>query len=500
MSPKFIFRENPQLFEINTAAWLFELSRKLGKTIRLGDVPSEEWDRLKDLGMDFVWLMGVWHRSQEGRKVALNSDDFRALFKEIYPDCTDEDIIGSCYSLSSFAPDPLIGTWQDIDYAHEALNQRGIGLILDFVPNHTGVDHHWLAEHPEYYVQVTESDYLKDNINYFPVKYHGRTLYIAHGRDPNFPSWTDTAQLNYFNPETRLAMIQRIREISRHCEGIRCDMAMLVLNDIFQKIWGWTNRSPVYPQPVEEFWIQVVREVPDLVYIAEAYWDTENTLQKLGFDFVYDKRLYDRLRDNPPQEVYRHLQADIEYQKKLVRFIENHDELRNIIVFGPHKALAAATLFSALPGMKLYFQGQMEGKQIRLPLQIRQSRQELVDLQIKTFYDKLLSVVNGDIFHSGSWKLMEVFPYEDVTSKNVIAYTWKLGDALALVMVNLSNQPSGGRITFQDAVSELTDYQLIEKLEGSSFQQSGKLMAHPGLIIKLSGYQSQIWEIRAANI
>ena len=155
MPKKFLLRKNPELFEINTAAWLFELSQKLGKPYCSADVPSEEWDNLKALGMDLVWLMGVWNRSQEGRKLNLNSKEFRAFFETVLPTCSVEDIIGSCFSISSYGPDPLVGTWEDLAHARDELHKRGMGLILDFVPNHTGMDHHWITEHPEYYIQGT---------------------------------------------------------------------------------------------------------------------------------------------------------------------------------------------------------------------------------------------------------------------------------------------------------------------------------------------------------
>jgi hypothetical protein len=498
MSDKFSFRKNPLLFEINTAAWLFELSQKLGRTIKLGNVPPVEWDNLNAKGIDLVWLMGVWNRSQEGRQLNLNSKESRAYFETILPSCSTEDIIGSCYSISSYGPDPLIGTWEDLDRARDELHQRGIGLILDFVPNHTGMDHHWITEHPEYYIQGTASDYKKDQEAFFVANNEGRRLFIAHGRDPNFPPWMDTAQLNYFNPETRLAMIERIKTISRYCDGIRCDMAMLVFNDIFQRVWGWTNRDSFYKMPAREFWDQAIQEVPNLIYIAEAYWDTEWRLQQLGFDFVYDKRLYDRMKSGHPHDVYLHLTAGIDYQEKLVRFIENHDELRSLTAFGRSKVKAVAALFSTLPGMRLFFQGQLEGKQIRLPVQIRQSRPEALDPEIKSFYDRLLPLVGEEIFHTGTWQLKQLLPDCEDNFQNLIAYTWKLGDSLRLITVNLSQHPSCGRLTFQDDFVELQSYSFTDKLSGETFTQPGTLLVHPGLTIKLSGYQAQIWEISKA--
>ena len=499
MSNKYLPRANPRLYEINTAAWLFELSRKAGKPVLLGDVPSSEWDRLKALGMDYVWLMGVWQRSEEGRKVSLNGSEFQTLFQTVLPGCTEEDIIGSCYSISSGEPDPLVGTWADLDYTRNELHKRNMGLILDFIPNHRGIGHHWLSEHPEYFIQGREEDYRRYSDAFFPVDYQGKTLYIAHGRDPNFGPWTDTSQLNYFNPDTRRAMIDRLKQIALHCDGVRCDMAMLVLNDVFQKTWGWANRDPYYPPPSEEFWAEAVRQVPDLIYIAEAYWDTEWTLQQLGFDYAYDKRLYDRLRNSSPHEIYLHLTAGLDFQSKLVRFIENHDEQRSLEAFGPEKVKPAAVLFSGLPGMKLYFHGQLEGRRIHMPLQIRQTRPEAEDPDITAFYRNLLSIVNSDIFHSGAWRLKEAFIDSDKTAENLLAYLWKLADRLALVIVNLTPEPSLARICFADDVDESLNYSLTDRFSDESFIRHGKLMAHPGLRFKLAGYQSQVFDIVPAG-
>ncbi len=495
MTGKFKFRNHPLLFEINTASWLFDLSDQLGKTVHLGDVPSHEWDKIKSMGMDFVWLMGIWNRSQESRRICLSSQELCTQFEKVLPAYSAEDIIGSCYSINSYKPDPLIGNWVDLDRARTELNKRGIGLILDFIPNHTGIDHHWVFEHPEYYIQGTQADYLKDKKAFFTVKAREKTLYIAHGRDPYFPPWTDTAQLNYFNPAVRSAMVDNIKEISLHCDGLRCDMAMLALNDVFMRMWGWTNPDNQFQMPHDEFWSQVLTEVPGLVYLAEAYWDTEWTLQQLGFDFVYDKRLYDRLKSGLPHDVFLHLKADLAYQVKLLRFIENHDEPRSLITFGKGLLPANAALFAGLPGLKLFFQGQMEGRQIRLPIQIRRSKEEKIDTAVSALYSSLLSVINEDICHSGTWRLKEVFSHTDQTNDNLIAYLWKLGGEIRLTVVNLANKTSRGRVCFQDDVNEEVDYNLEEFFSGLSLRENGQIMAHPGLIFELSGGQAQIYKI-----
>jgi hypothetical protein len=247
--------------------------------------------------------------------------------------------------------------------------------------------------------------------------------------------------------------------------------------------------------PAQEFWTQATTQVPHLIYIAEAYWDTEWSLQQLGFDFVYDKKLYDRVRYSHPHDVFLHLTAGLDYQQKLVRFIENHDELRSVSAMGQGKAMAAAVLFSTLPGLKLFFHGQMEGKKIRLPLQIRRAKPEPVDPEINAFYGKLLPLVNEEIFHAGSFKLKTIFSNRDDTSTNLIAYTWSLGKAFRLVVVNLSQFPSCGRIPIQDGLSESQTYLLTDRLSRQSSTQSGKLLAHPGMSFDLKGYQTQVWQI-----
>ena len=149
-------------------------------------------------------------------------------------------------------------------------------------------------------------------------------------------------QLNGFDPGLRRASIRTVLAIAGQCDGIRCDMAMLLLNKIFEGTWG--RRAGQRPEA--EYWTEIIPTVreshPDFLFIAEAYWDREWELQQLGFDYCYDKRLYDRLELGDPQSVRLHLGADPAYQAKLVRFIENHDEPRAAAIFswGEEEAVA----------------------------------------------------------------------------------------------------------------------------------------------------------------
>ena len=191
---------------------------------------------------------------------------------------------------------------------------------------------------------------------------------IACGRDPNFPPWRDVAQLNYFNPDTRLAMAGELRTIAAHCDGVRCDMAMLVLNDVFERTWRDVLRDR-WTAPDDEFWPETIRGLPKLLFLAEVYWDLEWTLQQQGFHYTYDKRLLDRLRGSTADDVRGHLRAEPDYSERMARFLENHDEPRSAASLA-HRLPAAAAIFATLPGMRFYFDGQIEGRSIRTPVQL----------------------------------------------------------------------------------------------------------------------------------
>ena len=498
-------KENPCLYEVNTAAWLSELSRMHGKRFTIGSVPDNEWDGLSELGFDYVWLMGIWKRSKEGIRIFRQTPEwppFRQYLDTVFPGWNEHDFIGSPYSIASYEPDPLIGTWDDIQKARAALHKRNMGLVLDFVPNHVAPDHPWISEHPDYFFITNRSAREQDPSLYSKIMMGGKIQYIARGRDPNFPPWSDTAQLNYFNPAMREAMVSELSKIAGYSDGLRCDMAMLVLGDIFDRDWrdlagstGARGKVSIQKMPGVEFWEQARTAVPGKVLMAEAYWNTESRLLELGFDYVYDKTLYDRLRNSSAHDIKLHLCADAAYQKKLVRFIENHDEPRSLEAFGPNKFRAAATLFSTLPGMKLYHNGQLEGRKIKLPVQLGRGPDEKPDRATRTFYGRLLSIISQDVFHDGQWKLEDAFPFADDSYQNLVAYTWKSANHLKLVAINLGDGLSQGRVLLKDEFDNDADYIFADELNGQNYRRRGSDLINTGLHVILEGYQSQIFEI-----
>jgi hypothetical protein len=123
-------------------------------------------------------------------------------------------------------------------------------------------------------------------------------------------------------------------------------------------------------------------------------------MQQQGFDLCYDKRLYDRLAHDGAESVRAHLQADAGYQERLIRFIENHDEPRAAATFGAEQARAAAVVSSTLQGARLYHDGQLEGRQVRIPVFLGRGPDESPDNGLRGFYERLLrAVADADLRH-----------------------------------------------------------------------------------------------------
>src|SRR5277367_6388527 len=308
----------PTVYEINTWAWLSDLSRKYGKTLDLSSVPSQEWDAIAAYGFDAVWLMGVWERSPAGIAIANRNEGLLEDFRRALPDFSPADNVGSPYSIRRYIVDPHLGGPEGLAVARAELSKRGMKLLLDFVPNHLAPDHPWVSEHPEYFICGNSEDFGNDPSSYIEVG--GK--FCACGRDPFFPAWPDVLQLNAFEPGLRQAVLETVSSIAQQCDGVRCDMAMLMLNAIFERTWG----TRVGPPPATEYWVDLISAIksshPGFLFIAEAYWDLEWELQQQGFDFCYDKKLYDRLEHSNAESIRLHLSADPAYQNKLLLFIE----------------------------------------------------------------------------------------------------------------------------------------------------------------------------------
>jgi hypothetical protein len=475
---------NPQpiIYEINTWAWLHDLAGKYGRSVTLATVPEKEWEAVASLGVDLLWLMGVWERSPKGMRIAGSLRGLQEEYALVLPDVLPEDVVGSPYSVHRYEVDERLGGAAGLACARDTLSAKGIGLILDFVPNHVAADHPWVSEHPEYFIQGSGEDLVRAPYDFFVSD----GCIIACGRDPFFPPWTDTAQLNSFHPELRKAALDSLLKIASLCDGVRCDMAMLSINSVFEKTWGKKAGAP----PELEFWDELIPAVrlrhPRFLFMAEAYWDLEWELQQQGFDYCYDKRLYDRLVQGTAESVRLHLSAGVDFQRKLIRFIENHDEPRAASVFPGSRHRASAVVMATLPGAKLLHDGQCEGREIRLPVQLGRRPEERVDPELAVFYRTLLRIARSSAFREGEWRLCEIAGWPDnSTMRNLLAWCRRSGEERFLVVVNVSDQESQGLVRLPWMDLDGRSWILRDALNGAEYERDGREMLDPGLFVNL---------------
>jgi hypothetical protein len=484
-----VWSKYPTLYEINTWVWLTELRQKYGNATNLASIPSAEWDTIADYGFEAVWLMGVWERSPEGIAIANRNPGLLDDFRRALPDFRPEDNVGSPYCIRRYVVDQHLGGPQGLATARRELRNRGMKLMLDFVPNHVAPDHPWALEHPDYFIRGNAGDLRNDPSSYREV----RGTVFACGRDPYFPAWPDVLQLNAFAAGLRRNVIETVSSIAGQCDGIRCDMAMLLLNSIFERTWG--NRAGT--KPATEYWVDVIsaikREHPGFLFMAEAYWDLEWELQQKGFDFCYDKKLYDRLEHSDAESVRLHLCAAADYQDKLVRFIENHDEPRAAATFLPAKERVVALITVSLPGAKLIHEGQLEGRRVKLPVFLGRRPNEPAQKDLQEFYSKLLETVTQPVFLHGQWTLCTRTGWPDnMSCQNLLAWTWVQAGEQYLIAVNFSDSAVQARIQVPWA-GKGGRWRLVDALSGATYERDGNEMLSPGLYAELGPWNCNLF-------
>lgn len=482
-------RTNPHILEINTRAWLKRLEREQGRALTLAEIPQQRWQDLKNAGFDAVWLMGVWKQSPKAGEIARQHEEIRTAVAKAVPDYKPEDITASPYAVYEYQVDPALGGDDALKALRKALNDMGITLFLDFVGNHTAIDSPTVNSNPDLYINTGALEPWAHRDWFFK---NDNGVYIAYGRDPYFAPWTDTAQLNYFNPDTKKFMLDNLLHVASLCDGVRCDMAMLSLNKVHRDTW-WEFIGGALPK--EEFWtsaLEAVRERhPDFTFIAEVYWGLEWEIQQLGFDYTYDKVLYDRLRFSNPENIKAHLGAEHLYQMRSIRFTANHDEEESLKAFGREKSLAASTIIATLPGARMFHLFQLMGRPQRVPIQYTNDLFE-EDAEVRAYYDKMLAVASQPAFHGGQWTLTDVGPVagDPNSCRNVLAWTWKQMNTAKTVIINYS--PDATQCHWQPRAASSPDNKLTEEFSGQELPLTYDVR-QKGLDLALKAFESRIF-------
>ena len=486
----------PALFQINTRVRLSELAATLSRPATLDDVPDAELDPLADDGFDVVWFLGVWQTGQAARRVSLANPEWQAEYRRVLPDYRDADVTGSPFAVRDYRVHADFGGDAALARLRERLAQRGLRLMLDFVPNHVAPDHGWVDEHPDFFVEGTEAQLTAEPWNYTRIQTTAGSRILAYGRDPYFAGWPDTLQLNYGNPALQDALIAELLRMSQQCDGVRCDMAMLVLPEVFERTWG-IRTSPFWPRATAA--VRAAR--PAFLFMAEVYWDLEWTLQQQGFDFTYDKRLYDRLEHRAARPVREHLLAGLDFQDRLARFLENHDEPRAAATFpaNVHRAAAVVTFLS--PGLRFFHQGQREGKRVRIPMHLGRGPVEQPDADIAVFYGRLLDCLEDEAFRNGQWQQLgarQAWSGND-TDDGFIVFAWSgPDDRRRLVVVNYGATQGQCYVGLPWADLPGRTWRLIDRLGVAVYDREGSDLEAHGLYLDMPAWGYHAFEVLTA--
>jgi len=489
-------RKNPLLLQINTRILLTELSRKMKRNATLDDIPDDEILTWANTGFDWIYLLSVWQTGKTGRQISRANHQWRKEFEETLDDLEESDIIGSGFAITGYQPADLLGGTEALKRFRQRITQSGMKLMLDFVPNHMAPDHPWVQDHPDFFIRGTEQDLSHTPENFTWVRRKHDELIFAYGRDPYFSGWPDTIQLNYGNLHLQEAMKQELLKIADQCDGVRCDMAMLLLPDVFDRTWGIG---------IEPFWPDAIGRVkmshPDFVMMGEVYWDLEYVMQQQGFDYTYDKRLYDRLRDREAAPVRNHLKAGIEYQEKMVRFLENHDEQRAAAVFPWEIHQAAAILTFLSPGLKFFHRGECQGKRVKVSPHLGRGPDEVPDAGIESFYARLFILLQWPVIHKGEWQLLESGPAweNNPTNQNFIAFAWEYQESKFVAIVNFAPYRGQALIRFPFPDMSGQAIYLREIFDDTIFNRNGTELIQQGLYADLSGWGFHLLELRTTN-
>ncbi len=474
----------------NTYVWLDQLSRQYGREIRrLDQLPEQELEIAARRGFTGLWLIGIWERSAASR-----------VIKQA---CGNPEAVPSAYSIYDYTIAEDLGGEEAFAELKERAWKYGLRLAGDMVPNHMGIDSHWVINHPERFISsdrcpfpvysFTGPDLSSDPRVSIYIEDHyysrsdaavtfkridnqtGEVKYIYHGNDGTDMPWNDTAQLDYLKDHVREAVIQKIIEVARKTPIIRFDAAMTLTKRHYQRLWfpepgsggdipsrseyGMTKSEFNNMMP-KEFWRQVVdrvaEEAPDTLLLAEAFWLMEGFfVRTLGMHRVYNSAFMNMLRDEDNAK-YRSvmkntLEFDPEILKRFVNFMNNPDEKTAVEQFGKDdKYFGVCIMLATLPGLPMFGHGQLEGYREKYGMEYRRAyMDEQSDQWLLERHEQLIS----PLLHSRSlfaevqnFLLYDFYTEQGSVDENVFAYSNSFNDKNSLVVYHNKYAETAGWI------------------------------------------------------
>ena len=539
----------------STYVWLDQLAKHYRREInRLDQIPDEELNRLANLGITGLWLIGLWERSGASQKI-----------KQING---NPEAVASAYSLKNYEIAADLGGYAAYENLKQRAAERGIRLASDMVPNHTGLDSDWMLEHPEWFIQSEQPPFPAyrfegpdlcddDRVGIFleegywnksdaavvfkRVDYHtGEVRYIYHGNDGTGMPWNDTAQLNYLLPEVRETVIQTILHVARLFPVIRFDAAMTLAKKHFQRLWfprpGHGGDIPSRAQHAmsseefnkvfpTEFWREVVdrvaAEAPDTLLLAEAFWMMESYfVRSLGMHRVYNSAFMNMLKNEENGKYREMIRNVLEFNPQILRryvnFMNNPDEETAVAQFGKgDKYFGVCTLMVTLPGLPMFGHGQFEGFHEKYGMEYRKAYwDEQADTELeKRHYRQVTPLLKKRyLFAEVENFYLYNFRVNGNVHEDVFCYSNRYGEERALVVYHNRYAETSGFI--QDSVSFKTDGGLRrlnlceglalcgdeegfvvfkELVSGLWYIRSLRELKEQGLFVSLAAYSLQVF-------
>jgi glycosidase len=477
-SPDRVWMPRVVLLAKSTYVWLDQLSKKYRRPItRLDQVPDEELDTMSRWGFTALWLIGVWERSKASGRI-----------KQL---CGNPEAAASAYAVYDYVVASELGGEEAFENLRMRAAQRGIRMAGDMVPNHVGIDGHWVIEHPDWFISLDYSPFPSHSFNgpdlssdervgifledhYYTRsdaavvfkrvdRWTGSARYIYHGNDGTSMPWNDTAQLNYLNPAVREAVIQTILHVARKFPVIRFDAAMTLTKKHYQRLWfpepgsggaiptraehGLTRAQLDAAMP-QEFWREVVdrvaQEAPDTLLLAEAFWLMEGYfVRTLGMHRVYNSAFMNMLMAEENSKyrttIKNVLEFDPEILKRFVNFMNNPDEQTAVAQFGKDdKYFGVCTMMVTMPGLPMFGHGQVEGYTEKYGMEYRRAYWDEIPDQglIRRHEREIFPLLHRRHLFAevANFRLYDFYTAEGYVNEDVFAYSNRFGDERALVV------------------------------------------------------------------